>query len=47
VEEAGGTVDYLTEKRGVSLIAGNEVICGKIREVLFRSNPAARGGADE
>lgn len=47
VEEAGGTVDYLTEKRGVSLIAGNEVICGKIREVLFRSNPTARGGADE
>ena len=35
VEEAGGKVEYLKEKRGISLIAGNEHICGSIREVLF------------
>jgi myo-inositol-1(or 4)-monophosphatase len=35
VEEAGGEVNYLTEKRGVSLIAGNKDICGIIRETLF------------
>ncbi|WP_432666019.1 inositol monophosphatase family protein [Wukongibacter baidiensis] len=30
VEEAGGKVLFLNEKRGISLIAGNEVICQKI-----------------
>jgi len=35
IEEAGGEVQYLTEKRGISLIAGNKDICGLIRETLF------------
>jgi len=35
IEEAGGEVRYLTEKRGVSLIAGNKDICDIIRETLF------------
>lgn len=30
VEEAGGKVVYLTEKRGVSLVAGNEAVCDLI-----------------
>ncbi|HHV71634.1 MAG TPA: inositol monophosphatase [Clostridia bacterium] len=34
LEEAGGKVIYLTEKRGVSLVAGNPVICEKILEQL-------------
>ena len=35
VEEAGGTIHYLKEKRGVSLIAGNRSICETIRNILF------------
>jgi myo-inositol-1(or 4)-monophosphatase len=35
VEEAGGKIEYLNEKRGVSLIAGNEIICNAIRIILF------------
>ncbi len=34
LEEAGGKVVYLPEKRGVSLVAGNEVICQKILEEI-------------
>lgn len=30
IEEAGGKVIHLKEKRGISLVAGNEVICQKI-----------------
>lgn len=30
LEEAGGRVIFLKEKRGISLIAGNEIICQKI-----------------
>jgi len=30
IEEAGGKVIYLVEKRGVSLVAGNQAICPKI-----------------
>lgn len=30
VEESGGKVVYLSEKRGVSLVAGNKVICKRI-----------------
>jgi myo-inositol-1(or 4)-monophosphatase len=38
VEEAGGEVQYLTEKRGISLIAGNRAVCGLIRKALFRTH---------
>ncbi|SHG87971.1 myo-inositol-1(or 4)-monophosphatase [Thermosyntropha lipolytica DSM 11003] len=34
VEEAGGKVIYLKEKRGVSLVAGNEVIAERIVEEI-------------
>lgn len=34
VEEAGGKVVYLKEKRGVSLVAGNEEICKRILQEL-------------
>lgn len=34
VEEAGGKAIYLEEKRGVSLIAGNETICEEIWEKI-------------
>lgn len=34
VEEAGGKVIYLSKKRGVSLIAGNDIICTKILSEL-------------
>lgn len=35
IEEAGGEVQFLPEKRGVSLIAGNKYICDIIRKTLF------------
>ncbi|HEX3011676.1 MAG TPA: inositol monophosphatase family protein [Syntrophomonadaceae bacterium] len=38
VEEAGGCVHYLTEKRGVSLIAGNSIICGKILDEIINED---------
>jgi len=34
VEEAGGRVIYLTEKRGVSLVAGNAAICTRLLNEL-------------
>lgn len=34
VEEAGGKVVYLTEKRGISLVAGSETICKKIMDEI-------------
>lgn len=34
VEEAGGKVLYLSEKRGISLIAGNRVMCQKILQEI-------------
>lgn len=34
VAEAGGQVVYLTEKRGVSLVAGNRIICEEILKVI-------------
>ncbi len=43
VQEAGGRIIYL-EKRGVSLIAGNEVISGLIREAIARVDAARNGG---
>lgn len=41
VEEAGGRVDFL-EKRGVSLIAGNEFVCNIIRNSIEQVDAAAR-----
>lgn len=38
VEEAGGQVAYLPEKRGVSLAAGNSVICEQIITEIQRSD---------
>ncbi len=34
LEEAGGRVLYLPEKRGISLVAGNEAICQKILDEM-------------
>lgn len=34
LEEAGGVVSYYRPDRGISLIAGNEIIVGKIEEVI-------------
>ncbi len=34
LEEAGGKVVYLTEKRGISLVAGNDTICHKILDEI-------------
>ncbi len=34
VKEAGGKIVYLTEKRGISIVAGNNVICDKIIEEI-------------
>jgi len=34
VEEAGGKIVYFRQDRGISLIAGNEVICGAILEEI-------------
>lgn len=34
IEEAGGTVLFLNDKRGISLIAGNETICQRILHEL-------------
>ncbi len=44
IEEAGGKVVMLKEKRGISLIAGNEIICDKIlneMEFVDRGNKGA------
>ncbi len=39
VEEAGGQVIFLNEKRGISLVAGNEIICQKIlKEIEYVDN---------
>lgn len=39
IEEAGGKVIFLKEKRGISLVAGNEVICQKIlKEIEYIDN---------
>ncbi|SHJ61205.1 inositol monophosphatase family protein [Paramaledivibacter caminithermalis] len=34
IEEAGGKIVYLKEKRGISLVAGNEAICQKILDQI-------------
>jgi len=34
IEEAGGKVVFLNEKRGISLVAGNNIICEKILKEL-------------
>ncbi len=34
LEEAGGKVVYLPEKRGISLVAGNEAVCRKILDEI-------------
>jgi myo-inositol-1(or 4)-monophosphatase len=34
VEEAGGVIHYLKEKRGISLIAGNRSVCGIILDQI-------------
>lgn len=39
IKEAGGKVIYLKDKRGVSIIAGNEIICQKIlKEIEYIDN---------
>lgn len=43
VEEAGGKVVYLKEKRGVSLVAGNEKICARILEELKEADLKEKG----
>jgi len=34
IEEAGGTVEYLEEHRGISIMAGNELIIEQMRDVI-------------
>lgn len=38
VEEAGGSIHYLTEKRGISLIVGNATICSTILDEIKAEN---------
>ena len=39
VSEAGGRIDYISSKKGIALIAGNDAICDTIYQELKIVNP--------